>query len=162
MRIAAIPRQATVIDHLRALVGCVIVALVALVLLQYDRRPPFEYVDTFVEPNPVAEGGELFIHRTVRWFRHCDGEIYREVVRPTGVVAEYDRGYRPFPYSLGQQSASSSFHLPASMLAKGQDHGVATYRGRVRFTDCGLTSRIWPIEVAFQPMMFEVVRAARH
>jgi hypothetical protein len=116
MRPAALSRHATVTDHLRAFIGCVIAAMVGVTLLQYDRRPPFEYISTEIEPNSVPEGGELFIHRTVDWFRHCDGEIYREIVRPTGVVAEYDRGYRPFPYALGRQSASSSFHLPSSML----------------------------------------------
>lgn len=151
-------RRSTLIGHARSLVGAFLVVLAGVALLQYDRRAPFQYIDTEIAPTRAAEGSTVTVTRKVEWQRPCDGEIYREVVNPNGLVSHYDRGYRPFPATLGTQTATSSFTLPPIMLAPNETQGTATYRGRVRFADCGLSSRLWPIEIPFIEVPFEVVK----
>lgn len=148
-----------VVSHCRAALGVVALTLALITALMFDRRPPFEYISTTIEPSPAVEGEAIEIHRHVVWHRTCDGEIYKEIVRPSGRIADYDRGYRPFPARMGRQrSAPGRIVLPRDMLEGEGPRGVAIYRGRVRFPACGLTSRIWPIEVPFQEIPFEVVR----
>jgi hypothetical protein len=144
--------------HVFAAIGSIMIVLFGTVLLQIDRAPPFEYVSTEISPAPATEGSPVTVTRNVIWHRNCDGEIMREVVKPGGQIVLYDKTYRPFPYMLGYQNARSSFDLPTIMLAPDMSKGTAIYRGRVRFTQCGLTSRLMPIEIPFQEVTFEVVR----
>jgi hypothetical protein len=147
-----------VLGHLRAALGTATLALAFMTWLHFDRAPPFEYVSTDITPSPAVEGSMVTVSRNVIWNRNCDGEIFREVVKPGGQIVLYDRMYRPFPYRLGRQSAQSSFDLPTIMLSPDISKGSAIYRGRVRFTQCGLTSRLMPIEIPFQEVTFEVMR----
>lgn len=150
--------RVTATRHLSAAVGSIVIVLGGTLLLQLDRAPPFEYVSTDITPNPTVEGSSVQVTRHVIWNRKCDGEIFREIVKPSGQIAFYDRTYRPFPYRLGQQSAQSSFELPTLMLSPDAQRGTALYRGRVRFPRCGLTSWLFPIVVEFQEVTFEVQR----
>lgn len=154
-------RQRTIENVLIVPLAALTAAAIALWVMVWDRAPPFEYVSTDLSPRPVEEGGILRVSRTVEWHRNCDGEIYREIVKPGGQVVQYDRGYRPYPFHLGRVSANSTFELPPVMLSPDAYRGTAFYRGRVRFTRCGITSRILPIEVEFQEVGFEVVRRNR-
>ena len=148
----------TFIHHLYALVGSVAMVLSVVTAWQIDRAAPFEYIRTEISPSPAVEGQTVTVTRYVIWHRQCDGQVFREVVKPSGQIAIYDRGYRPFPAMLGPQSAASSFVLPTVMLSPDMTRGVALYRGRVRFTNCGLTSRVWPIDIPFREEPFEIVR----
>lgn len=143
-------------EHLRAAAGTLLIVIPLGVWLHFDRMPPLEYIRTELSPSPAVEGGSLTVTRYVNWTRKCDGEIYRELVRPNGQLVNYTKNYRPYPYRLGEQSGSTTFRLP-TMLMSGEQSGVAIYRGRLRFLNCGVTSRWWPIEVSFQEVSFPVV-----
>ncbi len=156
--IQAVAARHVVVGHLRAAIGAALLVLAGSFFLYRDRSPPFEYVSTDITPRPAQEGGVAHVTRHVIWHRHCDGEIYREIVKPSGQIALYDRAYRPFPSHLGSQSATSTFELPTLILSPNAERGKAVYRGRVRFRECGLTSRLWPIEIEFQEVEFDVVR----
>lgn len=159
MPITVVARRERTIENLLIVpLAAIVAAAIAVWVFVVDRAPPFEYVSTDLSPRPVEEGGILRVSRTVVWHRDCDGEIFREVVKPGGQIVHYDRGYRPYPFHLGRVTATSTFDLPPVMLSPDQPRGTAIYRGRVRFTNCGFTSRIWPLEVPFQEAAFEVVR----
>lgn len=118
----------------------------------YDRRAPYEYISTDIEPQPAHAGDMVTVRRQGMWLRRCEGEgdVWREIVKTNKAVVSYDRGYTRIPYDLGYQEAESRFRLDP--MAPGH----AKFRGRLMFWRCGLTSRIWPIEIPFQEVEFEV------
>lgn len=132
-----------------ALLSMGVVAL-AVGFLLVDRRPPFEYVSSAISPVISYPGGSITVHRHVIWSRACEGVAWTEVVSADRIITNYDRGVRA-PYELGDVRADRTLALPQSMRP-----GLATYRGVMKFSHCGLTSRLKPIEVPFQEVTFEV------
>lgn len=148
-----LPRLGTVAswhEHVRPAIWSVVLLTVIVGTLLYDRRPPFEYVSTQISPQIARAGGQIVIHRHVIWYRQCEGIAWTEIVGADRVITAYDRGTRS-PYELGDVHASRIITLPQAMR-----QGEATYRGVIRFSRCGLTSRWWPIEVPYQEVSFEV------
>ncbi len=128
-----------------ALIGTIAAALVI------DRRPPFEYVSTQITPTQAVAGQSIVVHRHVVWHRQCEGFAFTEIVNEADhIVTIYDRGVR-YPAELGDTQAERSIALPLTMRP-----GLATYRGVIRFSSCGITSRWRPIEVPYQEVRFEV------
>ena len=128
-------------------------AAAAIVYLTFDRRDPFEYIDTTISPPVAIAGQPITIHRSVRWYRQCEGEAWTEIVGPDRIVNVYDRGVR-YPSELGHTTADRQITLSKSM-----PDGTATYRGSIRFHSCGLTSRVMPISIQYQEVNFEVRHA---
>jgi hypothetical protein len=136
--------------HLHAAAGSILIVLTLWGLITYDRREPFEYVSTEITPRIAQAGQSIIVHRHVRWHRRCEGEAWTEIVSVDRIVTAYDKGYR-FPSELGDTYAERSISLPMAMRS-----GTTTYRGVIRFSACGLTSRLWPLEVPYQEATFEV------
>lgn len=118
--------------------------------LLVDRRPPFEYISTEITPHFSYPGGSITVHRHVIWHRQCEGTAWTEIVSADRIITNYDRGTRA-PYELGDTKADRTLSLPQSMRP-----GQATYRGVIKFHNCGLTSRLRPIEIPYQEVLFEV------
>lgn len=123
------------------------------ICLVWDRRDPFEYESTAIRPEPAHAGQDIIVRRAVVWHRQCVGEAFTEIVGPDRVINTYDRGVR-YPSDLGYTVAERNITLPKQM-----PDGWAIYRGSIRFSHCGLTSWIHPIEVQYQERSFEVRRA---
>ncbi len=137
--------------HLQAAIGSMALALVVTGFLVFDRRAPFEYISTEVTPRPVSAGSAIVVHRHVVWNRRCEGEAWTEIVSEVDrTVTNYDRAAR-YPFELGDTFAERTILLPWTMRP-----GAATYRGVIRFSACGLTSRWRPIDVPYQQVTFEV------
>lgn len=120
------------------------------VFVRYDRAPPFEYITTEVTPELPEPGQEIIVRRRVIWHRICEGEAWTEIVGADRIVVIYDRGTR-YPSQLGEQVSERAIILPKVMI-----DGPAVYRGIIRFKDCGLTSGLWPLEVSYMAVTFEV------
>lgn len=133
------------------------IAICIGLFLIFDRMEPIEYIDREISPNPAVEGQVVTIRRLVDWKRKCDGDVFQEIVKPDGTLAFYDRAYRPLPYHLGQQATESQLQLPVKMLTSDTQVAKAKSRGRILFRACGLTSRIFPIEVVLKEVEFDVV-----
>lgn len=136
--------------HVRAGLGSFLLVLALWGGIAYDRRPPFEYISTEITPRMAQPGQSIIVHRHVRWHRRCEGEAWTEIVSADRIVTVYDKGYR-FPSELGDTFAERSIALPVAMRS-----GTATYRGMIRFHNCGITSRFSPVEVPYQEASFEV------
>ena len=131
-----------------------IAALVAL-SVAYDRRPPFEYLETNIGPQPAQAGKEITVSRSVIWYRQCEGEAWTELVTPKGYVIPRERALR-YPSFLGHTMGVSHILLPRDMIPENETYGSATYRGVIKFKNCGFTSRLWPLEVPYQETTFQV------
>lgn len=132
---------------------CLVMALaiIGVLLVMYDRRPPLSYISTEISPSVVSSGQPITVHRRVEWHRQCEGVAYTEIVNFSDrIVTPYDPGAR-YPYELGDTYADRSISLPLAMRA-----GKAAYRGVIKFRSCGVTSHLVPIEVPFQERTFEV------
>jgi hypothetical protein len=128
-----------------------IVASIAVGFLVFDRRAPFEYLSTEIVPRIVYPGQTITVRRHVYWHRQCQGEAWTEIVSDTDrIITFYDRGTR-YPAELGDTRADRSIQLPQTLRP-----GSATYRGTIKFPNCGLTSRWSPIIVPYQEVSFEV------
>lgn len=138
--------------HDHAVVAAITMAtvVVGVTALMVDRRPPVEYIATDITPRAVYPGGTITIHRHVVWHRKCEGTALTEVVSADRIVTNYDRNTRS-PYELGDTRADRTIALPKTIAP-----GTTTYRGVLKFPNCGLTSRWWPIEVPYQEVTFEV------
>lgn len=151
---ADIRAPATIREHLRehaypAIIS-MSVALVAAVLLAYDRRTPFEYVSTTIRPSSVVAGDTIVVQRHVIWHRQCEGVAFTEIVSNDRIITTYDTGVR-YPFALGESYADRSISLPLSIRP-----GAATYRGVIKFSTCGLTSRVVPLSKSYQEVPFEI------
>jgi len=136
--------------HFKPAIVTFLIATSFLVFLIFDRRPPFEYVSTTVTPSMVSPGQDITVNRSVIWHRKCEGEAWTEIVSSDRIVTPYDKGYR-YPADTGITSAQRVISLPLMMRS-----GTAYYRGTIRFHNCGLTSRLKPIEIPYQERSFEV------
>ena len=151
--------------NIKPALGAIAVAVLGLgvqVLIDYDRRAPYEYIDTIVTPSVAVEGQFVTLHRRGIWHRRCVGDAWREVVKPNGEITSYVRGYTRLPTEdeIGNTTeAESRFELPPAMIAKTYDSGNAVIRGTIRFSDCGLTSRWLPIDIKFQTVAFTVLHS---
>lgn len=126
-------------------------AIIGVLLVAYDRRPPFSYISTELSPSVVMPGQSITVRRHVNWHRQCEGIAFTEVMSFTDrIVTIYDPGTR-YPYELGDTYAERVISLPLTMRV-----GIATYRGLIRFRSCGITSHLWPIEIPYQERTFEV------
>ncbi len=137
-------------EHAFPAIVSTVIALVFASLLAYDRRPPFEYVSTAIRPLSVVAGQTIVVQRHVVWHRQCEGIAFTEIVNPDRIVTIYDKGVR-YPFELGDTYADRSISLPLSMRP-----GTAMYRGLIRFSKCGITSRLLPIEIPYQEIAFEI------
>lgn len=148
----AIRRPAVTGWQEHAKIAIISMASVACVVgfLLVDRRPPFEYVTTDITPKYSYPGGTITIHRHVIWYRACEGTAWTEIVSADRIITNYDRGSRA-PYELGDTRADRALTLPQSIRP-----GQATYRGVIKFNRCGITSRLVPIEIPYQEVLFEV------
>jgi hypothetical protein len=137
--------------HLQAAITSMVLAAMAVGFLMFDRRVPFEYLSTEIVPRVVYPGQSITVWRHVYWHRQCEGEAWTEIVSETDrIITFYDRGSR-YPAELGDTRAQRTIQLPQTLRP-----GGATYRGTIRFTKCGITSRWSPIIVPYQEVTFEV------
>lgn len=124
--------------------------LILTTFIIYDRRPPFDYINTDITPQYVSQGGTITINRNVIWYRKCEGEAWTEIVSSDRIVTPYDKGYR-YPAETGITFAQRNIELPLVMRK-----GAAYYRGSIRFHNCGLTSWLKPLKISYQQRSFEV------
>lgn len=151
MTIVALASVAHVKSYFREICLALALAISGVLLIAYDRRPPFSYVSTDISPAAVTPGQTITIHRRVDWHRQCEGLAFTEIVSFSDrIVTIYDPGTR-YPFELGETYADRSISLPLTMRA-----GRAAYRGLIRFRACGITSHLWPIEIPYQERTFEV------
>lgn len=138
-------------SYFREFCLAVALAVTGALLLAYDRRPPFTYISTDIYPSIVMPGQSITIKRHVNWHRQCEGIAFTEIVSFSDhIVTIYDPGVR-YPSELGDTYADRSISLPLTIRP-----GQAIYRGLIQFKACGITSRIWPIDVPYQERTFEV------
>lgn len=138
-------------SYFREVSLAVALAIIGTLLVSYDRRPPFTYISTDISPPIVMPGQSITIRRHVDWHRQCEGIAFTEIVSFSDhIVTNYDPGTR-YPSELGDTYADRSIALPLTMRS-----GHAIYRGVIQFRTCGITSRIWPIDVPYQERTFEV------
>ncbi len=137
--------------HLQAALTSMALAFLTVGFLVFDRRPPFEYINTEIAPHTVSPGDSITIWRHVYWHRQCEGEAWTEIVSDSDrIITFYDRGSR-YPSELGDTRAARILVLPQTLRP-----GSATYRGTIRFAQCGLTSRWNPLVVPYQEVTFDV------
>lgn len=136
--------------YLREACLAVAIALAGAILVAYDRRPPFVYISTEMSPAVVMPGQSITVRRHVDWHRQCEGIAYTEIVSSDRIVTIYDPGTR-YPFELGDTYADRTISLPLTIRP-----GNVLYRGSIQFRQCGITSRLWPIEIPYQDRMFEV------
>lgn len=145
------PSKIAIKEHVFPALASTVIALSIALLLAFDRRPPFEYLSTAIRPNTITPGQTIVVQRHVVWRRKCEGIAFTEIVNNSDrIVTIYDRGVR-YPFELGETYAERSISLPLAMRS-----GSATYRGVIKFESCGLTSRLFPIEVPYQEVSFEI------
>lgn len=137
--------------HILAAPISIIFVIGSGVFARYDRAPPFEYITTEITPDRPEPGQEIYVRRRVIWHRICEGEAWTEIVGADRIVVIYDRGTR-YPSQLGEQVSDRAIMLPKAMT-----EGPAVYRGIIRFKDCGLSSGLWPLEVRYMSVTFDVV-----
>lgn len=151
-------QQSSDARYLATFVYASLAAAVVFGLIRYDRRAPLVYVDTKVVPEPARAGGDITVHRYVEWRRQCGGEASTEIVSPKGYVYRRAMTTPAVPAGLGYASVTTTWTLPADLLAEGDTIGTATYRGVIRFRDCGITSWILPLSISYQERHFDVRR----
>lgn len=144
------PHVVTWYEHVRDAGIATVVAIAVVGAFILDRRPPFEYISTEIMPKAASPGGPITVYRHVIWHRQCEGVAWTEIVGSDRIVTSYDRGSRA-PFELGDVRASRIIILPKTIPP-----GPATYRGTIKFSNCGITSRWQPIEVPYQEVVFEV------
>jgi hypothetical protein len=144
--------------YVATFVYAAIAAAALYAAIQYDRRPPLKYIDTKIVPTITRPGGDITVHRYVEWSRYCRGEATTDIISPKGYVFHRQMATPAIPPSLGFASVATSWTLPLDLLADGDTVGTATYRGIIRFNDCGFTSWFVPLTVSYQEREFEVRR----
>ena len=95
-------------------------------------------------------GADISVTRHTLWRRRCDGYIFREIVGSDRLVRPYTRSQIRVPAQLGFQSVRSTFRAPLDLPT-----GEAIYRSVVKFYECGVTSRFWPLEVEIPEITFD-------
>lgn len=137
-----------------------VVAVVAMLLVGYDRRTPFIYSKITLSPIPAVAGGEVMVRREIVWLRHCEGEgeVWREIIRPNGTISQYDRRYTRVPAELGLQVVVNRFSLDPAVLDNAEDEGVAVFRLSAVFHRCGITSSFSPVHGPVAEIPFHVKR----
>ena len=127
-----------------------VICLLVAIFVAYDRRDPFDYINTWITPEVATSGQEITVHREIIWRRQCEGEAWTEVVGSDRIMAIYDRGAR-YPAQLGE-----TFTERKLTLSKALPNGAAIFRGVIKFKACGLTSRWVALEVPYQVVEFMV------
>lgn len=138
--------------HLVPAVTAVVLVVLLPIALAFDRRPPYRYYHTEIQPTDAHPGDEIVIVRQGTWRRLCEGTAYSEIIGSDRIIHLYDHGLR-YPTELDYVSVNRTLKLPLSLSA-----GPAIYRGVIRFANCGITSQWWPLEVEFQSVVFNVIR----
>jgi hypothetical protein len=119
--------------------------------ISYDRRAPVIFSEGEIMPRVVVGGTRVTVRWTVDWRRHCEGELSRQVVGKDQVIRAYRKRALRVPVNLGRQVSDTIF-----TVAKGLPAGPVLYEGIIRFPNCGVTSRQWPIEVRVPALNFVV------
>ena len=150
MKAAEAVRQ--VADRHAFLAPLAAVFAVALVLLiAFDRKAPLTFLQGEVRPEMPVAGQTVSVRWHTIWNRRCQGTVSREIVGPDLIIRAYRRHWLRVPVRLGQQVSDTDFQLDKALPV-----GATIYRAVVRFEDCGLTSRLWPIEVVAPELWFDV------
>jgi len=122
--------------------------------LTADRPPPMVFWGGEVTPNPIVLDGADRL-ADAEWFgtwrKSCAGRIEAEVVDADKKKHAYVQQRIKPPPNLGDAFSQIKFAVPAILPA-----GRAYYHAVIRFRDCGLTSKIWPIEVGVPDLYFTV------
>lgn len=128
-------------------------SVIALIVGVYvDRRDPFTIIEGGIEPSTIQAGQTIYVTRHTDWRRRCDGYIFREVVGSDRLIRPYTRAQIRVPAQLGPQTVKSTFRAPLDLPA-----GETVYRAVVKFYECGVTSRFWPLEVEVPEVSFDAV-----
>jgi len=134
--------------------AAIMLAVVARLLLHLDRQPPVVFFAASVDPVIAAPGTKVGLTIWDTWTRACSGDVSREIVGSDGVIHAYRIKTARVPVRMGTQKFVTQFYVPHSMPP-----GPATYQSVVRFEDCGVTSRLWPLEVTIPPVKITVIPA---
>ena len=145
----ALPKRAWVVENI--LVVPFIVAVIGAFAL-WDHREPMEHIRGKIVPNPAMPGQQVTVRWSSNWYRTCEASVHREIVTSDLIVRRY-LPYKLMPVRLGEQTSETSF-----MLNEMQPPGLTSHRSTLRFDECGLLSRFWPIEIHSPPLYFEVAR----
>ena len=130
-------------------IGLAIVAFLAV-----DRATPIVFIDGELEQSQVKPGQHVVAHLIARYDRVCDGEVHRDIVGSDNVIHTYKKHPADLPLHPGVVSVEMPFRLPANL-----PEGQATYQAKLIFYDCGLTSRILPLQVMTPKLAFQVENA---
>lgn len=136
-----------------AAIAVLIVGVIGAVSLKADRAAPLTFIDGHVLPDPAPNGSGVIVRWNIEWYRRCEGELSRQLIGSDGIVRAYQKRFIRVPVNTGKQFSDTRFTLPPSL-----PEGATTYEGLIRFRDCGLTSRLWPLEVKVPALTFMVVR----
>lgn len=132
-------------------------ATIALsIFLAYDRREPLLFEHGEIVPEHAMPGERVIVRWTTDWRRQCEGVVSRDLVGSDNVIKIYRSRPLRVPAQLGRQTADTPFHLPETMPL-----GHAEYRAIVRFESCGITSRIWPLQLNVPALSFDVIGRAK-
>jgi hypothetical protein len=137
-----------------------VLLLVCGFLVQVDRSEPVDLVGGYVipesinlsQPLPVGVLPSVTIRWEARWQRRCEGIVSRELVGADGVIRFYVKEALRIPAHLGQQVEYVGVKVDRSLPP-----GKTKYREVLLFYRCGLTSRIWPLEIEVPELEFQVV-----
>lgn len=136
-------------QHVLAAVACT--AIVSLVT--FDRRIPLEHIAGEIIPHNVKAGADVAVRWKIIWHRACEATVSRELVGSDLVVRAYQKYQLRIPTTMGQQVGEAQFVIAAS-----QPPGLTAYRASLRFHDCGLTSRVWPLTIETPVLYFDVLK----
>jgi hypothetical protein len=136
-----------------AAIGVLIVGLALGIAIKADRAKPVLFVQATISPDPAIVGAMVNVRWTDVWYRRCEGELSRQIVSSDGVIHAYRKHIMRIPVDLGQQQIDIPFFLPRGIPA-----GETIYQAVVRFNNCGITSRWWPLEVSVPSLTFDVTR----
>ena len=151
-----ISREHIALNFWPAVVSAVLViaGISAKTALDADRAPPVEFIEGTILPSLVIAGQRAQVRWNVDWKRQCSGLVSRELYDAEHQVRRYKPFIPPVPVQLGSQSVINEFWAFSSLPA-----GETKYRAIIRFTNCGFTSRWWPIELRVPDLTFQVMRA---
>jgi hypothetical protein len=134
-----------------AALAVLLVGGLGAIAIKADRAAPLAFTEGHIAPQPAAPGSVVTVNWINTWLRVCEGELSRQLIGSDGVVRAYRKHFLRVPVNLGTQRSETRFRLPPSF-----PQGPAVYEGLIRFRDCGMTSRIWPLEVRVPELRFSV------
>lgn len=142
-----------VTQNLLAIIVCGLVGLVLAFWLAADRAAPVRFIEGSIVPETVTPGQAVSVQWLDVWVRQCEATLSRELVGSDEIIRAYRSHPIRVPVKLGEQMSQTRFRVSANM-----PDGPATYRAILRFNDCGVTSRWWPIVVKVPSLHFTVHR----